>query len=100
MSQKLEHGSDPRKNMTVDFFTAVTTILNISPWSVIYTYQRFGGARYTYIQGRRISRGKNGRQMYRGTVGKHGSYWRPVALKQAQKILWRRKAKGNITLTP
>ena len=51
MSQKLEHGSYPRNRMTVDFFIAVTTILNMSPRSVIYTYQRFGGTCYTYIQG-------------------------------------------------
>jgi hypothetical protein len=38
--------------------------------------------------------------IYRGMVGEHGSYWRPVTLKQAQKFLRKRKAKGNITLTP
>jgi hypothetical protein len=91
MSQKLEHGSDPRNRMTVDFFIAVTSILNISAWSVIYTYQRFGRTCYTYSGEKNKSCGKKGRQRYRGMVGEHGSYWQPVALKQAQKSSGREK---------
>jgi len=86
--------------MTVDFFIAVTNFLNISPWSVIYTYRRFGGTCYTYIQGRRISHVV--KKEDRCTEVGEGT-WKLLAAsgpKTGAKILRKRKAKGNITLTP